>query len=252
VARARNIKPGFFSNDELARCEYGARLLFVGLWTVADREGRLEDRPLRIKALLFPFDNCKIDKWLDQLASLNFITRYEAAGSKYIQVNNFKKHQHPHVKEPESTIPAPGAHQSGPADCGLRIPDTGFPHTENGSTGQTRSADEAACAAEAAKVREVIDAWNQTPGVRTVRGVTGKRLAALRARLAEADWDWRAALAKFPLRCFASDPSGYVPTLDWFVRPQTVGNILEGNYDWTKNRSGVADVIDSIGDEDQE
>jgi hypothetical protein len=140
VARARNIKPGFFCNDVLAQCEYGARLLFVGLWTVADREGRLEDRPARIKALLFPFDNCKIEKWLDQLSAHRFITRYEVGGSKFIAVNNFKKHQHPHVKEPESTIPAPGAHHAGPADCGYRIPDTGLPHTENGGTVKDRAA----------------------------------------------------------------------------------------------------------------
>ena len=28
----------------------------MGLWTQADREGRLEDRPMRLKASLFPYD----------------------------------------------------------------------------------------------------------------------------------------------------------------------------------------------------
>ena len=37
MARARNIKPGFFTNDVLADCDPLARLLFAGLWTVADR-----------------------------------------------------------------------------------------------------------------------------------------------------------------------------------------------------------------------
>lgn len=50
MAGARNIKPGFFTNDVLAACDQLARLLFAGLWTVADRAGRLEDRPKRIKA----------------------------------------------------------------------------------------------------------------------------------------------------------------------------------------------------------
>ena len=55
MARAKNIKPGFFTNEQLAECSFAARLLFVGLWTLADREGRLEDRPRRIRAQVFPY-----------------------------------------------------------------------------------------------------------------------------------------------------------------------------------------------------
>ena len=36
MARARNIKPAFFDNDELAENEPLGRLLFIGLWTLAD------------------------------------------------------------------------------------------------------------------------------------------------------------------------------------------------------------------------
>ena len=52
MARARNIKPSFFMNENLAECDPLARILFVGLWTLADRDGRLEDRPkpLRVQA----------------------------------------------------------------------------------------------------------------------------------------------------------------------------------------------------------
>jgi hypothetical protein len=131
VARARNIKPGFFTNDELALCEHGARLVFVGLWCIADREGRLEDRPLRIKAQLMPFDNCDIDQWLEQLHEKRFITRYEVANCKYIQVNNFHKHQNPHVKESASTIPAPGLHQTSTGNSGTSPADSLLPITDS-------------------------------------------------------------------------------------------------------------------------
>ncbi len=57
MARARNIKPGFFRNAELVELPFEARLLFIGLWTIADREGRLEDRPKQIKMEVFPADN---------------------------------------------------------------------------------------------------------------------------------------------------------------------------------------------------
>src|SRR5262244_3073085 len=55
LIRARNIKPGIFKNELLGAADPLLTLLFEGLWCMADREGRLEDRPLRIKAEIFPY-----------------------------------------------------------------------------------------------------------------------------------------------------------------------------------------------------
>jgi hypothetical protein len=104
----RMLKPGFFTNDELASLVPLGRLLFAGLWTIADRSGRLEDRPLRIRAEVLPYDgDADVDALLVELADRGFILRYEANGRRYIQVVNFEKHQSPHIREPASTIPAP-------------------------------------------------------------------------------------------------------------------------------------------------
>lgn len=109
MARARNIKPAFFKNEYLAELEPMARLLFIGLWCLADRNGRLEYRPKRIKAELFPYENIKIEKLLEDLASPRdtFIRIYSVKNIKYIQINNFLKHQNPHKNEVESGIPEP-------------------------------------------------------------------------------------------------------------------------------------------------
>lgn len=107
MARARNIKPGFFTNDVLAECSALARILFQGLWCHADREGRLEDRPRKLKAEILPYDECNIEELLSQLQIRGFIIRYQHGSERFIQVVNFCKHQNPHVKESESTIPAP-------------------------------------------------------------------------------------------------------------------------------------------------
>ena len=96
MARSRNIKPGFFRNADLAELPYEARLLFVGLWTIADREGRLEDRPKQIKMEIFPADNLDCDQLLNDLASTGMVVRYEVEGKRYLQVTNFGKHQNPH------------------------------------------------------------------------------------------------------------------------------------------------------------
>jgi len=105
MARARNIKPGFFTNEDLVELDFATRLLFAGLWTVADREGRLQDRPKKIKIDVFPADNLDIDAMLQALHDANFIQRYEVNGSKFIQISSWSKHQNPHHTEKASEIP---------------------------------------------------------------------------------------------------------------------------------------------------
>jgi len=107
VARTRLIKPSFYTNEELAELEPLNRILFQGLWCFADREGRLEDRPKRLKTQILPYDDCDIELYLNRLQEKKFILRYEVDGVRYIQILNFKKHQHPHQQEQASTIPPP-------------------------------------------------------------------------------------------------------------------------------------------------
>jgi hypothetical protein len=106
--RARNIKPGFFKNDALADLSPYARLLFIGLWLLADREGRLEYRPKKIKAEIFPFESVDVGLLFQELAKCEdpIITLYEVENFKYVQILNFVKHQKPHSNEVESTLPS--------------------------------------------------------------------------------------------------------------------------------------------------
>jgi len=99
------IKPGFFANDELAELPMATRMLFAGLWTIADREGRLEDRPKRIKGELFRYDDLDIDSMLNALQDKGFVVRYEADGQQCIEIVNFLKHQRPHNNEVPSVLP---------------------------------------------------------------------------------------------------------------------------------------------------
>ena len=146
--RARNLKPSFFTNDVLAEIPALGRLLFAGLWCLADRAGRLENRPRKIKAQVLPYDDCDVDNLLMELVKRGFIICYEANGINYIQVVNFEKHQNPHVKEAPSQIPAPDEHcastvqarcetQPKPERAGL-IPDSPFLIPDSGIQGGNR------------------------------------------------------------------------------------------------------------------
>lgn len=106
MARSRNIKPGLYKNEDLAECSIWARYLFPGLWMLADREGRLEDRPKRIKGELLPFDGQDVDPLLKELESHGFIQRYTVGDISVIQIRSFLKHQAPHFTEKPSVLPA--------------------------------------------------------------------------------------------------------------------------------------------------
>ena len=108
MARARNIKPKFLSNEVLGKLDPIISLLFISLWMLADREGRLEDRPDRILAEAFPArrDITDISGYLTVLAQHEFIERYKVGKQSVIQIVKFKKHQSPHVTEKPSELPA--------------------------------------------------------------------------------------------------------------------------------------------------
>jgi hypothetical protein len=146
MARARNIKPSFFKSEQVADCNPYARLLFIGLWTLADRRGRLEDRPRTIKAECLPFDieqDCHA--LLQELHNANLIIRYEVKGMGYIWIPNFEKHQNPHIKEGQSEIPeykgeysgtrlAPDLHHTSPAESLILNPESPILNPEGGAS----------------------------------------------------------------------------------------------------------------------
>ncbi|MDP1824925.1 MAG: hypothetical protein Q8L48_16835 [Archangium sp.] len=107
MARARQLSPGFFTDERIVSVSAFARLLFAGLWTEADREGRIEDKPLVLKMRLFPCDPVNIAELLGELVAAGLITRYRAAGASFLLVPRFKDHQRPHPKEAPSRLPAP-------------------------------------------------------------------------------------------------------------------------------------------------
>ncbi len=115
MPRTRYLKPEFFKDVDLAEHPYWIRLLYEGLWGIADKEGRLKDNSKWIKAEVFPYDNEDVEKGLMILASTKsnsprpFIQRYEVKGEKYIQILKWQDHQKPHHTEKESEIPEPSS-----------------------------------------------------------------------------------------------------------------------------------------------
>jgi hypothetical protein len=113
MARIRYLKPDFFKDEDIKELPYEVRLFYQGLWVQADREGRGEDRPERLKIEIMPYDDVDAEKIMQVLACPKkngkrpFITRYVIDGERYYQIINWQKHQKPHKTERDSDIPPP-------------------------------------------------------------------------------------------------------------------------------------------------
>ena len=113
MARIRYLKPDFFKDEDIKELPFEARLFYQGLWVQADRDGRGEDRPERLKIEIMPYDEVDAEKIMQLLACPKkngkrpFIVRYEIDGEKYYQIINWQKHQKPHKTERDSVIPPP-------------------------------------------------------------------------------------------------------------------------------------------------
>lgn len=157
MARARNIKPSFFQNEDLGELSPIDRLFFIGLWTVADYKGCVEFRPKRLKVQLLPYDECDSEQLARNLEKSGHVTLYSVNGQRYLKVINFEKHQNPHKNEREtgSEIPDIGEadaqvvdfvvieknrekngnnqekNETDPADSLLLIPDSPIPQPDS-------------------------------------------------------------------------------------------------------------------------
>lgn len=119
--RARNIKPGIFKNEILGQADLVYTVLFEGLWCLADKAGRLEDRPLRIKGEIFPYrEGLDVNRYLTDLERWGFIIRYTVEGQNLIQVVEFERHQHPHHTERPSELPAPSVENRNGCDLTVK------------------------------------------------------------------------------------------------------------------------------------
>lgn len=149
MARIRSLKPEFFMSDSTGAVSFGARLLFAGLWTLVDREGRWIWRPKMVKAQIFPHDRDEVialEEWATELVRADMVRFYQDDEAVYVWLPGFLKHQRPHPKEPASVLPAwSAAHPKGwlpwKNTAGRELPGT-IPSSPGGREGKGTDPDQ--------------------------------------------------------------------------------------------------------------
>lgn len=114
--RIRSVKPEMWADEKIGDISRDARLLFIGLITMADDDGRMRAQPAAIIGHVFPYDEIssrQLEKWLVEIASVGLLLRYEHKSKPYIALLGWEKHQRINRKT-GSELPtppgSPGAH----------------------------------------------------------------------------------------------------------------------------------------------
>jgi len=111
VARIRTVKPELFRHEELFDLENETglpiRLAWIGLFTVADREGRFKWRARALKTEILPFDDLDFEHVLQALEAYGLIARYRSDEGDLGVIVSFKRHQCINMREAQSSLPAP-------------------------------------------------------------------------------------------------------------------------------------------------
>lgn len=104
MARIRTIKPEFFTSEDIVSLSPLARLLYIGLWCEADREGRLSWKPRTFKMRYLPADDCDVISLSGELLQSGMVVLY---GDGLAYIPSFTTHQHVNPREAKSDLPAP-------------------------------------------------------------------------------------------------------------------------------------------------
>lgn len=248
--RIRSLKPGFFKNEQLAELSPWHRLCFEGLWCYADRDGRMQDRPKRLKAEIFPYDDLHMDNLLWDLARAGFIRRYVIGSQPLIDIPSFHLHQHPRPDEAGSSLAAyePGSDRTTSTLDATTYPaarpiDT-VPHlSSDGPVTPARMGNgvldlgsgvlglghgESAATAAHVRAQDIVDLWNATtkPPLPRCRELTEERRRKIRARIAKRPslTDWREGFEYIQETPFygGQNDRGWVADFDYVIKNDTV------------------------------
>jgi len=106
MARKRTISPLLWENEDAQVLTDAAFRVWIGLWSVSDRNGVFEWRPRKWVLRFAPRTQEDPDQVFQQLLDVRFIASFEAQGEPYGFCVKWSKHQDPHINEaPQYPMP---------------------------------------------------------------------------------------------------------------------------------------------------
>lgn len=111
MARIRTIKPSFWGDDQVCALTWDARLLLIGIISMADDHGRFIATQQSILGYVFPHEEvspAKYRRLMKEVTDTGIVQLYQHGTRHYGHLPNWKKHQR--ISKPQaSALPQPNA-----------------------------------------------------------------------------------------------------------------------------------------------
>lgn len=258
MARIRTIKPDFFTSEDITELSTLARLLYIGLWCEADREGRMVWKPKTFKTRYLPNDQCNIFEIAQELLERKLVVEY---GDGLAYIPTFKDHQHVNPREALSALAVPDAASTRRArvkHASARDSDAQVGRERKGKEGEGTLKEELSDESLSQKPLELVsdDPIPKVPNCPTKRIIasyhrilpelprvnefptTSEQMLVTRWRSdrERQKLDWWDGYFEYVRKCpfLMGEKTSFRADLIWLVKPINFGKVLNGNYEEDK------------------
>lgn len=236
MARKRMIDPSIWINEDFGTLTNLAKLVFIGLFSIADDEGRGKSSPAYIKAVLFPYNDdlrvADIEKALLEISSKMSVIFYSCDENKYYTLTSWNKWQK--IDRPsDSSIPA---YEEDNKDIRLLFDE----HSTSGRrVVAPKRIEENRKEKEDKRIR-IKDIYNKNcPNLPQIQKLTDKREKAIDKFLKEFTEEQFTQICKIANTTdflIGKNNEGWKADFDFLMRIDKATNILEGKYGGTKGQ----------------
>ena len=233
MARKRMIDPNIWQSEDFSKLSTLGKLVFIGLFSLADDEGRGRSNPVYLKSTLFPYEegirSADIDKTLSEISSNMSVIFYSCDGSSYYSLYNWNTWQK--IDRPtESKIPEYDENTM------KRLFDE---HSTNNRRAFAPNRKEDNRIEKENKRIRIKDIYNQNcSNLPQIQKLTDKREKAIDKFLKEFTEEQFTEICKIANSTdflIGNNDNGWKADFDFLMRVDKATNILEGKYSNTKN-----------------
>ena len=242
MARKRMIDPNIWQSEDFSKLSTLGKLVFIGLFSLADDEGRGRCNPVYLKSTLFPYEegirSADIDKTLSEISSNMSVIFYSCDGSSYYSLlswNTFQKIDRPS----ESKIPEYDENTM------QRLFVDNSSNVRRGvSPNKNRIEDNKNIKEKEEKRNRIIDIYNTTcTNLSKTQKLTDKRKKSIEAFLKEFSIEQFESICKIAnVSDFLTGKNdrGWKADFDFIIKTDKAIAILEGKYNNSTSKTNKA------------
>ena len=249
MARKRMIDPSIWINEDFGSLSILAKLVFIGLFSIADDEGRGKASPAYIKAVLFPYNDdlriADVEKTLSEISSKMSVIFYSCDENMYYTLTSWNMWQK--IDKPsQSKLPEynPETMTTLFVEYSSNVRRVLSPNRKEKKRIEKKGREK--------EIKEIVELYNSTaPLLPQVKKVTEKREKAIDKFLKEF------SIEQFKEICEIANSSdfltgnndrGWKADFDFIMRIDKATAILEEKYG-NKTRNSNSDVLKELEEE---